>query len=424
MNISSVFKKILCVFLSFLVVFSQLAYATPGKNIIKTSKEIKQEYDKKNIVFTKKAKNGVKVKIIENPKEKEAGVFLIDDAIIIGVIIGGIIVSGEMIRQNNARRRGEKYEPNYTKAIVNGVGAAVSEKLGETGKDMTSAEKGVRKGLSTITDVAVDSYDSYEENKGDVNTVEVVGKNLISAGIYIISEPLETLVNVGETAGEYIPDVIESLKYTSKDLNELNNYVKDYIRDSGFSPYGLLMWDSLTHNYGGMNEDFRLILNNNPIESSPQTVTFSETFSGYCSAVADYPGANSSNITFSNLEGKRNGVLPFNLIQTMSGRFQGYEGVYANTFYDASINGEISGESVYMHNRPVVAQAQLILSGILDFKSAVGPFTINPDGTSFGTFKGHTFDFFDPNRATGDVTLYYRASPVGFGGGGGGGGAR
>jgi len=97
MNISSVFKKILCVFLSFLVVFSQLAYATPGKNIIKTSKEIKQEYDKKNIVFTKKAKNGVKIKIIENPEEKEAGIAIVDDIIILAIIAGGATLAGEMM---------------------------------------------------------------------------------------------------------------------------------------------------------------------------------------------------------------------------------------------------------------------------------------------------------------------------------------
>lgn len=394
MNISSVFKKILCVFLSFLVVFSQLAYATPGKNIIKTSKEIKQEYDKKNIVFTKKAKNGVKIKIIENPEEKEAGIAIVDDIIILAIIAGGATLAGEMMRQNNERRKGKNYQINMNKVVedtvvggVEGVGGAVVE------------------GGDAVVEAAVNTY----EDKGDP-----------------IKSTVDTIIGITpfKPLFEYGGDLIESLKYAGEDLKELNKDIKNYIRDSGFSSYGVLMWDSFTYDYGDMYKDFQLILNNNPIESSPQTVTFSETFSGYCSAVADYPGANSSNITFSNLEGKRTGVLPFNLIQTMSGRFQGYEGVYANTFYDASINGEISGESVYMHNRPVVAQAQLILSGILDFKSAVGPFTINPDGTSFGTFKGHTFDFFDPNRATGDVTLYYRASPVGFGGGGGCGGAR
>jgi hypothetical protein len=407
MNIFSVFKKIFCVFLSFLLVFSQLAYATPGKNIIKTSKKIKQEYDKKNIVFTKKAKNGVKVKIIENPKEKEAG----DGGILAIILISALLAAGaeftgQMVHQSNERRKGRDYQMDMNEIVKAGVVGGVEGLVGE-----------VVEGADVIVEAGVNVY----ENKGDPikSTIDTL------QGIINVSP----LGKYGQDAAEMVWDSITTnLPLLYKGLwdlqGDVNNYIREYIRDSGFSPYGLLMWDFLTHDYGSMYKDFQLTLNNNPIESSPQTVTFSETFSGYCSAVADYPGANSSNITFSNLEGKRTGVLSFNLIQTMSGRFQGYEGVYANTFYNVPINGEISGEAVYMHNRPVVAQAQLILSGILDFKSAVGPFTINPDGTSFGTFKGHTFDFFDPNRTTGDVTLYYRAYPVGFGGGGGGGGAR
>ncbi|MGC8727871.1 MAG: hypothetical protein ACP5SD_01260 [Elusimicrobiales bacterium] len=195
------------------------------------------------------------------------------------------------------------------------------------------------------------------------------------------------LIGAGMTIIEYGPDVLEALGYAWKDLQNLTKDISKIIEPNN------LYFPTFS----------------NPIENTPQTISFTETFSGYLSATPDYFLSPGSNITFSNLEGQRTGTYEGKIIQNMSGRFDAREGGWANTIVNAPVNGYVSGNAVVYHNRPINCIAQLILNGILDFKSAIGPFTINTNGSSYGTFRGNTFDIFDPNHITGDVVLYYNA---------------
>lgn len=143
----------------------------------------------------------------------------------------------------------------------------------------------------------------------------------------------------------------------------------------------------------------------------PTLVTFTETFAGFNSATPDFPDSRGSALSFSSLSGNRTGVLPTPLTQNMSGRFEASNGS-ANTLVNVPISGNITGSGIFINGQPLKTQSTLSMQGIIDFKSAqTKEFTINPNGTSSGTFSGNTFDTSNPNELTGTVILDYSAKP-------------
>jgi len=392
-----IFRKTIRVMLIVILILSlpgvSLVGAKSRRIKIRISRAVKNKIDSGDVIISKKAFSGVKVKIVKNPQDKEAGQALSIDMPIDTIAKTGAQFSAWKIIKQNMEM--EKKYPEIAKE--KGFGnSKIRKELGEESAiDLLSdilIEEGIGVSLSDV-EYFLDDKNSLLDKGVKAGEMILVGK--IEKKIPLVG----TLIEMPLLTWDMVPEIMESLfwaKYSGERAVEGIGWLVDY--------YVFGKCNDCGDNGGTQN------FVTNPIDSAPQKISFTETFSGYNSATPDYPGSPSSTLTFSGLAGERTGIFPALLIQNMHGRFEGYGGI-ANTLKNWPINGYIKGNGILVNGRPITCQAQLSMFGIGDFESALGPFTINADGTSYGTFTGYTFDILNPDVITGDVVLYYTAKP-------------
>jgi hypothetical protein len=370
---NNILKQGLTCFISGLILLAPFGDALAKGNERETlSGSLEARIAKKDVVLSVKAKDGGRVELLQNPKDHDAGLPV---PAIVAAVAGAYIVIKEI---------------NSIAETLN----LAADILAITNSEKTPSEK--RQMFSVL--VAKHGVDALVHKALPwlpITTDEVI--TALSPDLLFSQKVFE--ITKGITGN--ILDVSGIIGLTDKAIAVITG------ESLNLPPTFREIGDSLTDATRSIPS--ANILVTNPVDNTPQTISFSETFSGFNSATPDYDGSPNSTLTFSELTGERTGVLQGGLIQYMDGRFEAYEGS-ANTLVGVPISGRVTGIGIFIHGRPISAQAMLSMEGIGDFRTAMGPFTINPNGTSAGTFLGNTFNYID-NTPTGDVVLNYSAYP-------------
>ncbi|KAF0127318.1 MAG: hypothetical protein FD189_385 [Elusimicrobia bacterium] len=383
-------RKLVCALLSLSLLALPLrdAAAAVKKKRITVSQELKARLDSGDVVLSRKAVGGAAGALVRNPEDKAAGEPITVTIYLVWKSLAPVIGAGAGIVKflKAAREVGkaylkakEKYPDNAQKikeetrlALLDanmdvGVGIIVDKLVEWAGKQLAKA-------VPLAGDVA-QGIDTWDLATGAWNLIRdpEAGKDLsgfLEYGGVLASDAIGSFQNTADVLLGVQEDVTDEIKCRTT-VNVPSTFV-------------------------------------NPVADTPRTVSFSENFSGALSATPDHVGSYNSSLSFSGTGG-RTGALEALLAQTMSGYFKGYV-CCANTLVGVSVTGSVTGVGVLVHGRPISALAKLSMQGIGDFNTAMGPFTINPDFTSHGTFNGNTFDPFT-GLSTGDVVLYYTARP-------------
>lgn len=390
-------RKFICVMLSLalLALPSQDIAAAVKKERVAVSLELNARLDSGDAVLSKKAVGGAAGVLVKDPEDKAAGEPLTIAALYaIWKALGPVIGAGSKVVSflQKVSAVGEVYlsakerHPGDTQEIIRATNVALA---------LAGLELGLELGLEKVVDIVAGAV----AKKGVPivgDAAQVVELWDLTTGAWNLISDKDTLKNLGgfmefaeaPGAAASIGAGIGVVNVVTNPAGALINHVVDGIKDkTAIGTHGNFV---------------------NPVADTPRTVSFSEGFSGVLSAIPDHLGSSNSSLSFSGT-GARTGALETLLTQNMNGRFKAYIG-WANTLVNVPVTGSVTGVGVLVHGRPISAMAKLSMQGIGDFDTAWGPFTINPNAASYGTFNGNTFDPFT-RASTGDVVLYYNARP-------------